>query len=123
MNQSVNVRSISLVSLGGVLGSLLRFTIGELLNNWRASTLVANLLGVAIATFLIVFIERRGSTDQRHFWLPGFCAGLTTFSAVALLTLEPSEGGTMYISIMVVASLAIITILMPIARKVIQERA
>ena len=123
MNQSVNVRSISLVSLGGILGSLLRFTIGELLNNWRASTLVANLLGVAIATFLIVFIERRGSTDQRHFWLPGFCAGLTTFSAVALLTLEPSEGGTMYISIMVVASLAIIAILMPIARKLIPVRA
>ena len=123
MSQSVNVRSISLVSLGGILGSLLRFTIGELLNNWRASTLVANLLGVAIATFLIVFIERRGSTDQRHFWLPGFCAGLTTFSAVALLTLEPSEGGTMYISIMVVASLAIIAILMPIARKLIPVRA
>ena len=123
MSQSVNVRSISLVSLGGVLGSLLRFMLGELLNNWRASTLVANLLGVAIATFLIVFIERRGSTDQRHFWLPGFCAGLTTFSAVALLTLEPSEGGTMYISIMVVASLAIIAILMPIARKLIPVRA
>ena len=123
MSQSVNVRSISLVSLGGVLGSLLRFILGELLNNWRASTLVANLLGVAIATFLIVFIERRGSTDQRHFWLPGFCAGLTTFSAVALLTLEPSEGGTMYISIMVVASLAIIAILMPIARKLIPVRA
>jgi CrcB protein len=123
MNQSVNVRSISLVSLGGVLGSLLRFILGELLNNWRASTLVANLLGVAIATFLIVFIERRGSTDQRHFWLPGFCAGLTTFSAVALLTLEPSEGGTMYISIMVVASLAVIAILMPIARKLIPVRA
>ena len=123
MNQSVNVRSISLVSLGGILGSLLRFTIGEIFTNSRTATLIANLLGVAIATFLIVFMERRGNTNQRHFWLPGFCAGLTTFSALALLTLEPSNGGTMYISVTVIASLAIIAILMPIARKVIAVRA
>ena len=113
MNQIVNVRSISLVSLGGVLGSLLRYTIGELFTNSRTSTLIANLLGVAIATFLLVLMQRRGSTDQRHFWLPGFCAGLTTFSAVALLTLKPSDGGAMYIGVTLVASLAIIAILIP----------
>jgi fluoride ion exporter CrcB/FEX len=67
-------------------------------------------------------MERRGSTNQRHFWLPGFCSGLTTFSAVALLTLEPSDGGTMYLSATVIASLAIIAILMPIVRKVIPVR-
>ena len=122
MNQIVNVRSISLVSLGGVLGSLLRYTIGELFTNSRTSTLIANLLGVAIATFLLVLMQRRGSTDQHHFWLPGFCAGLTTFSAVALLTLQPSDGGTMYLSASVIASLAIIVIVMPIARKVIPVR-
>jgi CrcB protein len=68
-------------------------------------------------------MERRGSTNQRHFWLPGFCAGLTTFSAVALLTLKPSDGGAMYIGVTLVASLAIIAILMPIARKLIPVRA
>jgi CrcB protein len=67
-------------------------------------------------------MQRRGSTDQRHFWLPGFCAGLTTFSAVALLTLQPSDGGTMYLSASVIASLAIIVIVMPIARRVIPVR-
>jgi fluoride exporter len=123
MNQAVNVRSISLVSLGGVLGSLLRFAIGELFTNSRTATLIANLLGVAIATFLLVLMERRGTTDQRHFLLPGFCAGLTTFSALALHTLEPSDGGTAYISISVVASLIIIAIVMPIARKVIAVRS
>ena len=122
MNQIVNVRSISLVSLGGVLGSLLRYTIGELFTNSRTSALIANLLGVAIATFLLVLMQRRGSTDQRHFWLPGFCAGLTTFSAVALLTLQPSDGGTMYLSASVIASVAIIAIVMPIARRVIPVR-
>ena len=122
MSQSVIVRSVSLVSLGGVLGSLLRYTIGELFTNSRTSTLIANLLGVAIATFLLVLMERGGSTDQRHFWLPGFCAGLTTFSALALHTLEPSDGGTTYISATVIASLAIIAIVMPLARKVIPVR-
>jgi CrcB protein len=122
MSQNVTVRSVSLVSLGGVLGSLLRYTIGELFTNSRTSTLIANLLGVAIATFLLVLMERRGSTDQRHFWLPGFCAGLTTFSALALYTLQPTDGGTMYISATVIASLAIIAIVIPIARKVIAVR-
>ena len=122
MSQSVTVRSVSLVSLGGVLGSLLRYTIGELFSNSRTSTLIANLLGVAIATFLLVLMERRGSTDQRHFWLPGFCAGLTTFSALALYTLQPTDGGSIYISATVIASLAIIAIVMPIARKVIAAR-
>ncbi|MEY4901351.1 MAG: hypothetical protein RLZZ190_78 [Actinomycetota bacterium] len=119
MSQIVTVRSVLLVSLGGILGSLLRYTIGELFSNSRTSTLIANLLGVAIATFLLVLMERRGSADQRHFWLPGFCAGLTTFSALALYTLEPSDGATIYITASVIASLAIIAIVMPIARKVI----
>ena len=122
MSEAVNVRSILLVSLGGVLGSLLRFAIGEVFSNSRTATLIANLLGVALATFLKVLMERRGTTNQRHFWLPGFCAGLTTFSALALLTLEPSNGGTMYISTSVIASLAIIAIVMPIARRVIAVR-
>jgi len=123
MDQSVNVRSILLVSLGGVLGSLLRFTIGEILTNSRTATLVTNLFGVAIATFLLVFMQRRGSTKQQYFWLPGFCAGLTTFSAVALLTLKPSDGGALYISASVILSLVIIAIVMPIMRKLIPVRS
>jgi len=123
MIQNVNVRSISLVSLGGVLGSLLRFLIGEIFTDSRTSTLIANLLGVGLATFLLVLVERRGSADLRHFLLPGFCAGLTTFSALALHALEPSDGATGYISTTVIASLVIIAIVMPISRKVIAVRS
>ncbi|CAB4758697.1 unannotated protein [freshwater metagenome] len=122
MSQAVNVRSISLVSLGGVIGSLIRYRIGEIFTDSHTATLIVNLLGVAIATFLLVLMERRGNTDQRNFLLPGFCAGLTTFSALALLTLEPGNGGTTYVSITVIASLVIIAIVMPIARKVIAVR-
>jgi len=123
MIQNVNVRSISLVSLGGIFGSLLRFLIGEIFTDSRASTLIANLLGVGLATFLLVLVERRGSADLRHFLLPGFCAGLTTFSALALHALEPSDGAPGYISTTVIASLVIIAIVMPISRKVIAVRS
>jgi len=39
------------------------------------------------------------------------------------LTLQPSDGGTMYLSASVIASVAIIAIVMPIARRVIPERS
>ena len=122
MSQSVNVRSVWLVSLGGVLGTLLRVFIGELITDSRSATLIANLSGIALASFLVVLMERRGNIDLRHFLLPGFCAGLTTFSAMAVYTLEPSNGATMYIATTVIASLAIIAIVMPIARRVISVR-
>ncbi len=123
MSQSVNVRSVWLVSLGGVLGTLLRVFIGELITDSRSATLIANLLGIALASFLVVLMERRGNIDLRHFLLPGFCAGLTTFSAMAVYTLEPSNGAVMYIVTTVIASLAVIAIVMPIARKVIAVRS
>ena len=123
MSQSVNVRSVWLVSLGGVLGTLLRVLIGELITDSRSATLIANLSGIALASFLVVLMERRGNIDLRHFLLPGFCAGLTTFSAMAVYTLEPSNGATMYIATTVIASLAVIAIVIPIARKVIAVRS
>jgi CrcB protein len=55
--------------------------------------------------------------------LPGFCAGLTTFSAMAVYTLEPSNGAVMYIATTVFASLAVIAIVIPFARKVIAVRS
>ena len=123
MSQSVNVRSVWLVSLGGVLGTLLRVLIGELITDSRSATLIANLSGIALASFLVVLMERRGNIDLRHFLLPGFCAGLTTFSAMAVYTLESSNGATMYIATTVIASLAVIAIVIPIARKVIAVRS
>jgi CrcB protein len=93
------------------------------LEDGRNATLTANLIGVAIATFLIVFMERRGNADLRHFLLPGFCAGLTTFSAVVGLTLEPKEGGQLFLFHNVMFSMLIIIVVLPIARKIIPVRA
>ena len=47
------------------------------------------MIGVALASALLVLMERRGVTELRHLLLPGFCAGLTSFSAVTAQALEP----------------------------------
>ena len=92
------------------------------LTDGRQATLTANLIGVGIATFLLVLMQRRGNENLRHFLLPGFCAGLTTFSAVAGLTLEPKVGGALFLFHNVMFSMIIILLVLPIARKLIPVR-
>jgi CrcB protein len=67
-------------------------------------------------------MQRRGNENLRHFLLPGFCGGLTTFSAVAGLTLEPNKGGQLFLFHNVMFSMVIILLILPIARKVIPVR-
>jgi CrcB protein len=104
------------------LGSLVRYWLGIELTDGRQATLTANLIGVGIATFLLVLMQRRGNENLRHFLLPGFCAGLTTFSAVAGLTLEPKVGGALFLFHNVMFSMIIILLVLPIARKLIPVR-
>jgi len=99
-----------------------RFVLGLIIENDRNGTLAANLIGVALATALLVLMERRGITELRHLLLPGFCAGLTTFSAVTAESLEPAEGGLLFLAGNVILSLIIVAIVLPLARKVIPVR-
>jgi CrcB protein len=114
---------LALVSIGGVAGTLVRFVLGLVIENDRNGTLAANLIGVALATALLVLMERRGITELRHLLLPGFCAGLTTFSAVTAESLEPAEGGLLFLAGNVILSLIIVAIVLPLARKVIPVRS
>ena len=111
-----------LVSLGGICGSLVRYWLGIEFDDGRNATLTANLVGVGLATIFVVLMERRGNADLRHFLLPGFCAGLTTFSAVVGLTVEPHEGGQLFLFHNIMFSLVIIVVVLPIARKLIPVR-
>jgi CrcB protein len=67
-------------------------------------------------------MERRGVTEIRHLLLPGFCAGLTTFSAVTAESLEPKDGGLLFLAQNVILSLIIVAIVLPLARKLIPVR-
>jgi CrcB protein len=112
-----------LVSIGGVAGTLVRFALGLVIENDRNGTLAANLIGVALAAGLLVLMERRGITELRHLLLPGFCAGLTTFSAVTAESLEPADGGLLFLVENVILSLIIVAIVLLIARKLIPVRS
>jgi CrcB protein len=111
-----------LVSVGGIAGTLSRFGLGEVFPNDRAGTLAANLIGVGLAAILLVVMERRGITELRLLLLPGFCAGLTTFSAVTAQSLEPRDGGAIFLLQNLVFSLVIVVVLLPLARKLVPVR-
>ena len=68
-------------------------------------------------------MERRGVTELRHLLLPGFCAGLTTFSAVTAQSLEPRDGGIVFLMHNLIFSIMIVIIVLPLARKVIPVRS
>ena len=77
-------------------------------------------------------MERQGSDTLRHFLLPGFCGGLTTFSAVMLLSLQstntqslpiPTGVGLNYLLETVLLSLLVVAICIPVARKFIPVRS
>jgi CrcB protein len=102
---------------------LSRFGLGEAFPNDRAGTLAANLIGVGLASILLVVMERRGITELRLLLLPGFCAGLTTFSAVTAQSLEPHDGGASFLLQNVIFSLLFVIVLLPMARKVIPVRS
>jgi CrcB protein len=111
-----------LVSFGGVAGTLVRYAIGIVIPQGRPGTLAANLIGVSLASALLVLMERRGITQIRLILLPGFCAGMTTFSAVTVHSIEPAAGGLLYLATNVILSLFLVVIILPIARRVIPVR-
>lgn len=120
---STTLKSLVLVSIGGVAGTLVRYALGILIPDDRSGTLAANLIGVGLASALLVLMERRGVTEIRHLLLPGFCAGLTTFSAVTAHSLGPKDGGMLFLLHNLIFSFMIIVIVLPLARRVIPVRS
>ena len=100
----------------------MRYSLSLVIPDDRTGTLAANLIGVALASALLVLIQRRRVFELRHLLLPGFCAGLTTFSAVTAQSLEPREGGLLFIAHNLFFSLIIVVIIVPLARRLISVR-
>ncbi|MFM1910191.1 MAG: hypothetical protein RLZZ545_889 [Actinomycetota bacterium] len=86
-------------------------------------TLAANLIGVALAVFFLVLMERRGITSLRYFLLPGFCGGMTTFSAVTYQIVGPDKSGIDYLVVTILASVAIAHISMVLSRRYVRVRS
>lgn len=79
-------RSFIAVSVGGVLGCLLRWALALILNSYFPAippgTLAANLIGCYIIGIAIAFFTAYPgfAPEWRLFITTGFCGGLTTFS-------------------------------------------
>ena len=106
-----------------MVGTLVRYGIGTIFPDHRQGTLIANVAGVALASALLVLMERRGITQLHLLLLPGFCAGFTTFSAVTAHSLEPIEGGATFLALNVLLSLIAVIVVLPLARKLIVVRS
>jgi CrcB protein len=117
------MKSLLLVAIGGVAGTLVRFALYLVIPDNRTGTLAANLIGVALACALLILMERRGVTELRHLLLPGFCAGMTTFSAVTVQVFEPATGGLLFLAENIFLSLLIVMIVLPLSRKLIPVRS
>jgi CrcB protein len=72
-----------LVSLGGVIGSVLRWQLIEALPSLALGVFLVNQLGVLVAGF--VAYRMKTTEYQRLFWITGFAGGFTTLSSFAFI--------------------------------------
>lgn len=87
-----DVNRILAIALGGVIGSLGRFAIARLFDEWSpdalpVATLTANIIGcLAIGAIAASASVAAGPAWLRPFLITGVLGGFTTFSALALET-------------------------------------
>jgi CrcB protein len=67
-------------------------------------------------------MERRGLTALRWFLLPGFCGGMTTFSAVTIEVVGEDARGFDYLALTVIASLLTVAVVIAYARATIKVK-
>ena len=101
------------VAAGGVIGSLFRYILNELFGSDKTGVLVANQIGVAVASYAGVYFLNQENINLKNFVLPGFCGGLTTFSSVMLLS---NEYGNAYILENIFMSALVISFFYPLAK-------
>ncbi len=84
------MRTLLLIGVGGMLGSIARYLTSQLFNRYFSDplpvgTLVVNIIGAFLVGVIIGLGERyRWFTEPWHFFLAvGFCGSFTTYSTFA----------------------------------------
>lgn len=93
------MKDLLFVGLGGMIGSLIRFSISKInfINSaFPINIFLINILGCFLAGLFFKYslsVDRNISITINHFLIIGFCGGFTTFSAYSLDSLNLlSEG-------------------------------
>ena len=108
-----------LVAIGGSIGSLFRYLLNEIFGSDQYGVLAANIIGVAVAGFAVVYSANHASQNFRHLVLPGFCGGLTTFSSAILLT---EQIGLVYLIETLILSFLVVVVAVSIARRMFEPQ-
>ncbi len=105
-----------IVSLGGVIGSVSRWQIIELIGSSLIGVFIVNILGVLVAGIAAYRIK---TTEAKQlFWITGFSGGFTTFSSLAMITTEESIiTSSIYVTAMLVISMLVLIALRPKAKQ------
>ncbi len=96
------LKTITLVGIGGAIGSMLRYWIstgiqGKFLSAFPFGTLCVNISGCfLIGVIYALAIRNNISPEWRFFLATGICGGYTTFSAFSYESLALLRGGELF---------------------------
>ncbi|WP_439143788.1 fluoride efflux transporter CrcB [Planktotalea sp.] len=107
--------NVSLVALGGALGSSLRYLMGLAFDKATAfgfplGVLPVNIIGSFLMGVFVVFAHQKGLSTANLFVMTGVLGGFTTFSAFSLEAVTLMERGhlsqaALYVGLSVVLSI------------------
>lgn len=116
--QSIMLKSIIIVFLGGGIGSAFRylasvFTQKYIQQSFPWATFFVNILGCLIVGILAGLIIKQQLTnpDLRLLFITGFCGGFTTFSAFALENIKLFQSGNSLLALLYIALSVLLGIL------------
>src|SRR5580704_3740356 len=103
------LKTITLVGIGGAIGSILRYLVSTLIHNKFLSTfpfgtLVVNVTGCFLIGVVYAFAEKNSiSPEWRFFLATGICGGYTTFSTFSLESFSLVRDGHMVYALTYIA--------------------